>query len=104
MEKNIRTTKTEAAKPTHTPGPWRIGDAGNTIFGAPNGTPSPDTIAYQIGEAKGAKRANARLIAAAPELLAACRAVVKESELFSGNEPSWVKSCRSAIRRATEGA
>ncbi len=27
----------------HTPGPWRIGDAGYTVFGPPNGNPSPES-------------------------------------------------------------
>ena len=54
----------------HTPGPWRIGDAGHTIFGAPNGTPSPKTIANLPFKNGGH---DARLIAAAPDLLAALR-------------------------------
>jgi len=54
---------------SHTPGPWRIGDAGNTVFGPPNGNPSPEIVASV------AKR-NARLIAAAPDLLAACKAAI----------------------------
>ena len=29
----------------HTPLPWRAGDAGQTVFGPPNGNPSPQTIA-----------------------------------------------------------
>ena len=47
----------------HTPGPWRIGDAGRTVFGPPNGNPSPETVAHCTS------RANASLIAAAPALL-----------------------------------
>ena len=50
-----------------TPGPWRVGDAGATVFGPNLGAPSPETIAAVR------KKANARLIAAAPELLAALR-------------------------------
>ena len=50
-------------KTTHTPGPWRIGDAGHTVFGPPNGNPSPKTIARELS------RADARLIAAAPSML-----------------------------------
>ena len=46
----------------HTPGPWRIGDAGHTVFGPPQGLP-PKIVATK------ASRADARLIAAAPELL-----------------------------------
>lgn len=30
----------------HTPTPWRIGDAGRTVFGPPNGNPSPETVAH----------------------------------------------------------
>ena len=56
----------------HTPGPWRTGDVFNTVFGPPNGTPSPQTIATV---ARG-NVANARLIAAAPELLAALEAIL----------------------------
>lgn len=56
----------ERARPcTVTPAPWRIGDAGHTVFGPPNGNPSPETVARNLS------RANARLIAAAPDLLAA---------------------------------
>lgn len=54
-----------------TPGPWRVGDAGATVFGPPTGNPSPETIAN-------VRRAdNARLIAAAPELLAALRGILE---------------------------
>ncbi len=59
----------------HTPGPWRTGDMFNTVFGPPNtsidGGPSPKTIAtVQKGN-----KANARLIAAAPDLLAALQTI-----------------------------
>ena len=54
-----------ATKQSHTPGSWRVGDAGLTVFGPPNGQPSPETIATVRS------RANAALIAAAPDLLAA---------------------------------
>lgn len=50
----------------HTTGPWRTGDVFNTVFGPPNGNPSPDTIATVFR----GNRGNAYLIAAAPELLA----------------------------------
>ena len=42
----------------------------------------------------------ATLAASAPELLKAARAVIKESELFSGDEPAWVKLCRTARDKA----
>ena len=50
----------------YTPGPWRTGDMFTTVFGPPNGDPCPEVIVSGIR-----KRANARLIAAAPELLEA---------------------------------
>ena len=70
--------KTES---THTPGPWRIGDAGNTVFGPPNGSPSPERVATVHGGTRDQvaidraliMKANARLIAAAPELLKIAR-------------------------------
>ena len=31
--------------PRWTPGPWRVGDAAYTVFGPPNGQPSPKTVA-----------------------------------------------------------
>lgn len=55
------------ANDTHTPGPWRTGDMFNTIFGPPNGRPCPEIVAT----VHRGMRANARLVAAAPELLAA---------------------------------
>lgn len=58
----------------HTPGPWRIGDHGRTVFGPPNGHPSPETVA-QVTHKK-----NALLIAAAPDLLAAVKMVLDASE------------------------
>lgn len=56
----------------HTPGPWRVGDAGYTVFGPPNGKLSPAIIAnVGRGSFPNARTiANARLIAAAPDLLA----------------------------------
>ncbi len=60
------------SSPSHTPGPWRIGNAGRTIFGPPTSLPSPVTIA-EIAESNrlspDRQQANARLIASAPELL-----------------------------------
>ena len=53
----------------YTPGPWRIGNAGHTVFGPKTDNPSPKTVAHNLS------RANARLIAAAPALLAALKAI-----------------------------
>lgn len=48
----------------HTPGPWRTGDVFNTVFGPPNGNPAPQIIATVMR----GDEANAKLIAAAPEM------------------------------------
>lgn len=76
---------------THTPGPWRTGDLAVTIFGPKSDHPAPVTIAHlatpgprlSVSEQK----ANARLIAAAPEMLAALESIIDSahdntSELF----------------------
>ena len=65
-------------KTKHTPGPWRIGDAGLTVFGPPNGNPSPETVAHCL------TRANARLIALAPEL---ADAILECAEFARGGAP-----------------
>ena len=71
----------------HTPGPWRIGDACNTVFGPPCGLP-PQRI-ERIADTSRTKnrRANTVLIAAAPELLEACHdAIVGLSAMLDDNE------------------
>jgi len=52
----------------HTPGPWRIADS-DCVYGGDN-----KELAHMVGEA------DARLIAAAPALLAALEAVVKDND------------------------
>jgi hypothetical protein len=69
VTKNIKTPNSggHMSNNTHTPGPWRTGDVFNTVFGPPNGNPSPAIVAT----VNKANKANARLIAAAPEMLEA---------------------------------
>ena len=56
----------------HTPGPWRIGDAGTAVFPPKEVFASkPRAIASNLS------RADARLIAAAPELLKALETLVR---------------------------
>ncbi len=57
---------------THTPGPWRVGDAGKTIFGPPNGNPSPETVAHVT------HKKNVPLLQAAPALLEALKKTREE--------------------------
>lgn len=55
---------------TNTPGPWRVGDAGHTVFGPKTDAISPETIATM---GKNNFRENARLIAACPDMLEALK-------------------------------
>mgnify|MGYP001616065386 FL=1 len=79
----------------HTPGPWRVGDAGRTIFGPPNGEPSPETIA----EIR--LRKNARLIAAAPELFEALKVCQVRIFMLEGSENNEYQTATDAIAKAT---
>lgn len=83
---------------THTPGPWRIGNAGKAIF-------PPQGIAM-IADCAGCDnaRANARLIAAAPDLLAALKVLHDAVDaLYPGIMlPAELAIARAAIARAEE--
>jgi hypothetical protein len=95
---------------SHTPGPWRVGDAGFTVFGPPNGNPSPETIAHMVTVRKGP--ANARLIASAPDLLAALRETAdllegfRAADMADDDEPAIIgpaiDRARAAIAKATQ--
>lgn len=96
------------AKPlqaTHTPGPWRIGDAGHTVFVPPNGQPAPERIAT-LANRHESTRHNARLIAAAPDMLAALRQVAgcfsDDGRTCSAGQAT-LAMLRAAIARAEEG-
>jgi hypothetical protein len=83
----------------HTPGPWTITKTNDVVVGF-DFVMSPGKSSQEI-------RANAKLIAAAPDLLEACQYVVDwhrendsgEGELFGLD---FVTTCISAIRKATE--
>jgi len=86
----------------HTPGPWyaQIHSAPlftrADIYGPPNGFRQVTEIRSSFGSDE-EKAANARLIAAAPELLEALRGVVELATM-----PADLRdACRSAITKAT---
>lgn len=105
----------------HTPGPWHIGSGNGegSIF-AKNGRMRLETggttlyaichnvSTWNIDE----DNANARLIAAAPQMLEALQALmqqaVKDAEHYApdGNEPIWafIMDASDAIAKATRGA
>jgi hypothetical protein len=77
----------------HTPGPWFVGASGVTVYGGSRGC----QIVQQDSEMLiGEKIANARLIAAAPELLAACLSFIDPG---LSNDDSY-KLVKAAIAKA----
>ncbi len=82
----------------HTPGPWRVGDAGYTVFGPPNGNPSPKSIALVRN------KENARMIAAAPEMYEALTAIIAgfRSGELKVTKKRWAESdpCNPALVKA----
>ena len=95
----------------HTPGPWSID--GPNRFGCPRITaPYKPTCTYLIAEASpdcpddATMQANARLIAAAPDLLAACEALLRFAESVRpgggvlAGEHDMLRDARAAISKA----
>lgn len=90
----------------HTPGPWHIGvrtyHAGRDVYG-PKG--EPVAVADQDITLPEESAANARLIAAAPELLAALVALVGEADLgevdLDDDDRAKLDAARAAIAKAT---
>jgi hypothetical protein len=92
-------------KAQHTPAPWTARQEGGII--APWNVTS-DSLAYvagTFGRTAQEQEANARLIAAAPDLLAALQECLSVLECFKPDEvdPETTKVARVAIAKATEG-
>ena len=87
----------------HTPGPWRVFDGADHFIigiGELNGDGITD-CGFGIWRGKSEEaQANARLIAAAPDLLAALRNFM-EADGHSDFEESWWTAARAAIAKAT---
>ena len=86
---------------THTHGPWKLSKSGLSVeseqregiasTGTPNGT-------IELSE----RQANARLIAAAPDLLAACKLIVSNHQHAGGSiSEAQLDWCRAAVAKAT---
>ena len=82
----------------HTPGPWHIGMKPGPILYGPKGEQIIDlrTSILPVDE----DQANARLIAAAPDLLGELRNAVRCAERDAGSAPGWVRKARAAIAKA----
>ena len=100
----------------HTPGPWSLSDGWqadpgaivdtrNVYGAAPAGVVAHVVMASQDGQYTAEKEANARLIAAAPELLTfveALRAATKIAKVFGPEDVAfWARESEAAIRKAT---
>lgn len=62
---------------THAPGPWKIGDQSHDVLSADGHCVASCGPKRNYSNGMGVSLANARLIAAAPSLLAACEAALK---------------------------
>ena len=84
----------------HTPGPWSVGDdAGNGVVPLAD-VPVPDVVVAMLPSTH---HANARLIAAAPDLLAALKQVVSSAFPHPVNHPTMTaawKVAQAAIAKA----
>lgn len=97
-----RRTERENMTQTHTPGPW--------FESAEDGDKICDSNGYPVAEidtprCESETNANARLIAAAPEMLAALKALLFDCLHGNGAE-TWEQhkdAARAAISRATNG-
>lgn len=84
---------------THTPGRWRIGDAGKTIFGPKTDAPSPAIVASVK------HRADARLIALAPDLLLALTELeLRTRQFIAGNLVSFPAALLPQVRAVIDAA
>ena len=82
----------------HTPGPWHVvGESDPEIHG-----PDGEWITHQVcsgaGDENNDGQANARLIAAAPDLLAACKAALVWFD--AAQDTAAAKQLRTAIAKA----
>ena len=94
---------------THTPGPWAVERslAGKTVITGPGGAHTLAVVAIAFDGAGGlsSMEANAHLIAAAPELLAACIAAEEtlDNSLRSPERADALELLRAAIAKAGRG-
>ena len=94
---------------SHTPGPWVVaGHPWNIKSVEPERLVCSAQFYGALPEPRerAEVEANARLIAAAPELLAACKEVVRLNDAgvdYTGcmeSQPDWLKAARAAIAKA----
>lgn len=91
----------------HTPGPWRINEKYKWQFveggrGYESSICMIDGMPYPSEKPGPVMRANARLIAAAPDLLEALEKIAA-SEVYPHGEERYAKIAQDAIAKATTG-
>ena len=99
------------SKPNHTPGPWEHTGQGDIVGKEDNGygLGYVDVCSVYLRTVRGRTNANARLIAAAPELLAALRGMLALDEehhqrvQVDDDVCAEVQAARDAIAKATTG-
>lgn len=107
----MKTKMTEAAKPTHTPGPWSFYPDKNTgVIMIMRPHPLDEKpheggdgmVISEIRKGWGPSAANARLIAAAPDLLAALKKMTAllAAHPDGGLYPDYLIQARAAIAKA----
>ena len=79
----------------HTPRPWRIGDAGHTVFGPKTDAPSPQTVASNL------TRANVALIGRAVNSAPEIFEQLKYTADFLAEQAEAMKP--GAVREALQG-
>ena len=88
----------------HTPGPWHVGrytpNATEMTILTKNGSPVTPTWGPQFYVNSEQAKANACLIAAAPDLLEALYIAEAALEAYSGGEASDLEAIREAIAKA----
>lgn len=81
----------------HTPGPWKLKNEG-TIVDADGGLIA--TTGYRVTAIDDQDAPNARLIAAAPDLLAALEGLIRHEVNISGAARAYVHDARVAVAKA----
>lgn len=93
----------------HTPGPWWLAEysTGSEIYGFVDGKDSSTIAAIMTHRHDTRERkANARLIVAAPDMLKALQSIVEYGQKYScdgeGDGADWFKLARAAIAKAID--
>ena len=85
----------------HTPGPWRLVWWGNEAYPYPLSILAENDGAWIARDGHVSSDANARLIAAAPDMLEALRGMLRLAEAANVSERIICHEARAAIARAT---